>query len=706
MITTKAHLGCGFLSKLARVPALFVFFLIPFLGGNDLPLFYVNIDRFWIESGFSVGLIISVMVLFLRGKQNSDDFMSFSKFFLPFLAVTTISLFYTWNRFGTLNSLNTLVWAAGCVYIYLHSDRRDTLLRSLVFGAFMLSVSAIVQHTILFPRLLDTFTQGRYAEIMREQGGIPFASYLYHNMLGGYLAFVFPLAVYFVLARLFRGGALYGLCASVIIVGIILSSSRISMGLSLLALIGAGIVLIWKAQWQGILRLTGVIVLASGITFLLLYSGTGQKEVTAGRAIQEKVQSAYAQLSTINTRTDIWKNGIRVFQKHPMIGYGAGAFEYAYRRYFDGNSYTRVAHSTLLKIGVELGIIGLCTFGLFLAGLFFRTRGVTRDPSSPFLLMSIGAGFLFGLLDFSFDVPSHVVTFFVLSSAFFAPRLSSHGSVVSLELGFPGEKKASLVRGGSIVVFLIMVAGLILSFGFSARANLFKKTMDTGILLEENRVLAEALTAYEEGITLLPFDGEGYIRTVNTLIALHQRAADRNSKENTEIELKKYLGKMVTIGDKDSELFYTMGKGYLIIGERQKAVDYFSKALSYYPSSAYHIYEIASYYVSIDELTHAERLIRSFDPYIEMYRTPHNPRGLFVYKIRDLDAVVAYKSGNTQRAYDIANTNYADALKSAFVITSVKSRQFVSKEVVLKYLEERVNFYEMELKKGRAGPAS
>ena len=80
-------------------------------------------------------------------------------------------------------------------------------------------------------------------------------------------------------------------------------------------------------------------------------------------------------------------------------------------------------------------------------------------------------------------------------------------------------------------------------------------------------------------------------------------------------------------------------------------------------------------------------MIRSFDPFIEKYRGPHNPRGIFVYKIRDLEADLQNKNGNRIDALRIAQKNYQDAKDNVYVITSSKSRDYRVRDNFLKYLE-------------------
>ena len=94
-----------------------------------------------------------------------------------------------------------------------------------------------------------------------------------------------------------------------------------------------------------------------------------------------------------------------LFSNSPLVGYGAGAFEYAYRKYFDGNSYTGVAHSLLIKTIVELGILGLlCLLVLSFRGLY-QDKKLYPGPLGQVCLVAAASGFLFGLVDFSFDVP-------------------------------------------------------------------------------------------------------------------------------------------------------------------------------------------------------------------------------------------------------------------------------------------------------------
>lgn len=654
-----------------------VFLAIPFLGGNHLPLSFVTIDRFWIEGAFGALLIIATALQYLGNGKNTAGMSRFCWFFLPFFCMTAISFLYSWNRFNTMVGVSTLVWSFGAVYLYSLCSKKDVCLAGLVVGAALSAIAAMIQHKILFPSLANAFTQGYYAYLLKEQSGVPFASYLYHNMLGGYLAFVVPLSFYYAACK----KSIVALLASaVIITGVVLTSTRIGMGIVLLALFATIAMLLWEKDKRGTARVLCVVVLASLLSLAMLSGGHKQKDFGVQYAITQKAKTAYTHLSTINTRTDIWKNAMNAFRNKPLVGYGASAFEYGYRKYFDGNSYTAVAHSTLVKVAVELGIFGLLCCCFYVYGIFLYGRSRLRDPMNRFVMLSVLSGALFGLIDFSFDVTSHVMTFFVLTSTFFlAEPLVDQASN-------KGKQHKNLALFAMVVTFLLA------AFLFMIKVNTFKASVDNGDLQAQDGLLMNALTSYREAIETMPLSADGYVKAMSVLISMYGAEQNRKIHGAMTTELDEYLQAMEVRKDRNSELFLTMGKAYALKGNAEKTVAYFNRALYYYPSSGYYIHEIAGYYAAQGQFDTAMGYIRQFDPYIPKYRGPHNPRGIFVYKIRDLEADVQAGKGNRAEALRIALQNLEDAKNNVYVITSSKSRTFVSYNLFYAYLRKRVEF--------------
>jgi tetratricopeptide (TPR) repeat protein len=231
------------------------------------------------------------------------------------------------------------------------------------------------------------------------------------------------------------------------------------------------------------------------------------------------------------------------------------------------------------------------------------------------------------------------------------------------------------------------------TFLFSSRVSLFRRTIETADLMKENGFALEALYAYREAIETMPLSNEGYIKAMATLVQIYQLEGSEKVRPLMMKELSEYITTSEKQKDRDSELYFTLGQAYSLKGEQEKTYFYFDRALYYYPSSARYAYEIASYYASRGKDDEAMKYIRSFDPYIEKHRGPHNPRGIFVYKIRDLEADLRHKNGEKLEALRIAQNNLENARKGTYVITSAKSHNFISRDQFVEYLKQKADLY-------------
>ena len=139
-------------------------------------------------------------------------------------------------------------------------------------------------------------------------------------------------------------------------------------------------------------------------------------------------------------------------------------------------------------------------------------------------------------------------------------------------------------------------------------------------------------------------------------------------------------------------------KAHALIGDNVKAEKYFHLALDYYPSSGHYVYEIASYYAILARRRSAMKYIRSFDPYIEKHRGPHNPRGIFVYKIETLKPKSTITLEIGQRAQRIAQKT-SDAKKNVYVITSAQIKAVQHKGILLyKTWRKKLRYMKITLK--------
>lgn len=691
-----------------KIFSLLTFFLIPFLGGNHLSIYYVTIDKFWIETTFVLLLLFAILVQFF-GKgvdsvKKNTAINPFFLFFLPFLAVNALSLVYTWNTYSTLNELNTLVWILGAVYLFSITENKEALIKAIIIGASLSAVCAIVQSKILFPNLIDVFKGGRNTEIARGQA-IPFSSFIYHNVFGGFMCFVLPLSLYF---GVVRKKWLYMVASAVIIAGVILSTSRIAMGLSLIVLVAFVLLMIKHGDKGGVLFVFIIAAAGIAITFSLLQTGKKGDFRGLTSELGKKAHITKSEAVTLNTRTEIWKNGLNAFIAKPVIGYGAGSFEYGYRKYFDGGIYTRHAHATLLKYSVELGLIGLSCFILYLAGFLIILFRRIKEPEVRLVAVPIGCGFVFSLLDFSFDTPAHIIKFFVLSSFVFLNKnieiLGGNKNMAS-EVGGKTNilsaniKKDVIVKSvnlnfkknmfPAIIIIILMTC----SFLFTAKAGLARKSIENAIAMEENGFLSNAYQSYREAISEMPIDNDGYIRAAFSLKRLYQIEPDPKKKEVVRNALNACLKIMETKKDKDSQLYFVSGISHKALGELKEAEAYMLKAISYYPSSAYYINEIVNFYISTGDFKKALDWTHAINPFLVKYSSSNNPNGFYVYRIKDMEAELEFKLGNKSRAIAVAKQNLRDAEEGRYVISHVKTGVNIPAESLINYLEGRAGYF-------------
>ena len=115
-------------------------------------------------------------------------------------------------------------------------------------------------------------------------------------------------------------------------------------------------------------------------------------------------QGPSRQLSTgSNNRGTWWREAWEAFEEQPVIGVGAGAFEYVHRMLRESKIDVTEPHNLALQFAAETGLVGLALFaGAMGAGLVavWRRRG---DPASLALGLALPTYVLHGLLDYDWD---------------------------------------------------------------------------------------------------------------------------------------------------------------------------------------------------------------------------------------------------------------------------------------------------------------
>jgi len=94
--------------------------------------------------------------------------------------------------------------------------------------------------------------------------------------------------------------------------------------------------------------------------------------------------------TTLTGRTDIWQGGKYLFLERPLYGWGWGSFPLKY--------YGRSAHSNIVMVAVELGIVGLALFGLLFVWLLIGCLRISDYSTKWLALMCLMWMFITGML--------------------------------------------------------------------------------------------------------------------------------------------------------------------------------------------------------------------------------------------------------------------------------------------------------------------
>jgi O-antigen ligase len=102
---------------------------------------------------------------------------------------------------------------------------------------------------------------------------------------------------------------------------------------------------------------------------------------------QEKTE-----ITSMGIRMYFWKNTWELIKEKPLLGYGTGAFESAYREHISNQSgvaatITSDPHNQFLKIATEHGLFGLLVFFAFLAS------NLRQKSCAPYRMLGLGVLF-------------------------------------------------------------------------------------------------------------------------------------------------------------------------------------------------------------------------------------------------------------------------------------------------------------------------
>jgi O-antigen ligase len=331
------------------------------------------------------GLLIAVQLLFHRSAYPHD----------------TISLALLYLSYAMLCFLASQVLLRG-------SQARSLALIFSLYGAALAGFSLI--HAISSNGKLYWIRQPR-------MGGWIYGPYVNHNHYAGLMEMLVPIPLVLSLTRLAstKTRTAAAAAAAIMVGTIFLSGSRGGMLAIVVELVILAVLLV--KQKRGLRTAIGVGVFLAIVVGLLTWVGGGE----LGRRIAT-VGPTHSELSR-DIRFYINRDGLRMFLKKPVLGWGLGTFPVVYPQFrtFYTNFFVNEAHNDYLQLLVEMGLLGFATMLWFLFTLYTRaikkTGNWTGEISGAVTLacvLGLTGILVHSAVDFNLQIPANAALFYVL----------------------------------------------------------------------------------------------------------------------------------------------------------------------------------------------------------------------------------------------------------------------------------------------------
>jgi O-antigen ligase len=250
-----------------------------------------------------------------------------------------------------------------------------------------------------------------------RSGGWIYGPYVNHNHYAGLMEMLVPIPLVVSLTHLAppKVRAVAAATAAVMVGTIFLSGSRGGM----LAIVAEFIILaaLLVKQKRSLRTAIGIGVFLALVVGLLVWIGGGelsQRIATAG--------PGHSELSS-DIRYFINRDGLRMFLKKPVLGWGLGSFPVIYPEFrtFYTNFFVNEAHNDYLQLLVETGILGFVTMLWFVITLYTRAfKKIKNWPTeitgavTLACMLGLSGILVHSAVDFNLQIPANAALFYVL----------------------------------------------------------------------------------------------------------------------------------------------------------------------------------------------------------------------------------------------------------------------------------------------------
>jgi O-antigen ligase len=301
----------------------------------------------------------------------------------------------------------TLCFLAGQTLVRGAQARKLTLIFS-IYGAALAGFA-----------LLQGISSNGKLYWMRQprSGGWIYGPYVNHNHYAGLMEMLVPIPLIVSLTRLAppKVRAVAAVTAAVMVGTIFLSGSRGGM----LAIVAELIILaaLLVRQKRSLRTAIGIGLFLAIVVGLLVWIGGGELSKRIATA-----SPGHNELSS-DIRTYINRDGLHMFLKKPVLGWGLGTFPIVYPEFrtFYTNFFVNQAHNDYLQLLVEMGALGFAAMLWFVVTLYSQAlkkikHWLTEMSGAVTLACMLGlSGILVhSAVDFNLQIPANAALFYVL----------------------------------------------------------------------------------------------------------------------------------------------------------------------------------------------------------------------------------------------------------------------------------------------------
>jgi O-antigen ligase len=258
-----------------------------------------------------------------------------------------------------------------------------------------------------------------------RMGGWIYGPYVNHNHYAGLMEMLIPIPLVLSLTHLASSRArnLAATAAAVMVGTIFLSGSRGGMLAIVIEVMILGVIFV--QQRRGWRTMIGIGLFVAIVAGLLIW--VGGSDLTQRIA---SVEPSHTEISG-DTRSDINRDGLRMFLNKPILGWGLGTFPVVYPQFrtFHTNLFVNEAHNDYLQLLVETGLLGFAIMVLFVVVAFKRAikklKNWTSDINGAAALacvLGMSGILVHSAVDFNLQVPANAVLFYVLCTVAASPR--------------------------------------------------------------------------------------------------------------------------------------------------------------------------------------------------------------------------------------------------------------------------------------------